>query len=260
MSARKLINGAIGALGVIFILYYLGMGFAVRFGQSLLWLWPLMGAVCLLRWWLVRRSIKTGKPVPLPRWFVVLWRVGLCCGIALFLVIQGFIVSASQNNAPAGLKYIVVLGAKVNGTQPSGALAQRISAAAQYLNENPDTVCIASGGKGDDEGISEAQCICNWLLNLGVAEERILLEERSDSTETNFINSFAMIEEESEALGVVTNDFHMLRALWNGRQLGSHPLYSIPAQSTVWGYAHYCLREFCAIVVGVLTGELRLST
>ena len=260
MSARKTLNGLIGALGALFILYYLGMGFAVRFGQSLLWLWPLMGAVCLLRWALVRKSIKTGKPVPLPRWFIILWRVCLCCGIALFLVVQGFIVSAYRASAPEGLKYIVVLGAKVNGTQPSGALSQRISAAASYLNDNPGTFCVASGGQGDDEGISEAECIRNGLVSRGIDESRIILEDASVSTETNFINSFELIGDKTDALGIVTNDFHMLRALWNGRQLGGYMLYPITAKSTPWGYAHYCLREFCAITVGVVTGELHLGS
>lgn len=260
MNSRKIFNALIGVLGVVFILYYLGMGFAVRFGQSLLWLWPLMGAACIIRWLVVRKSIATGKQVPIPQWLIKLFRVCVCCGLALFLIVQGFIISAAKGENPSNLNYLIVLGAKVNGTRPSGALSQRISSAAEYLNNNPNTICIASGGQGEDEGISEAECIKNGLVLRGIDETRIVLEDASVSTETNFINSYKLINKENEAVGVVTNDFHMLRALWNGRQLGNQQLYAIPARSTVWGYAHYCLREFCAIVVGVISGELNLNS
>ena len=59
MRIRKIINDIILVLGILCILYYLGMGFAVRFGQSLLWLWPLMGGIFILHWAVVNRSIKT---------------------------------------------------------------------------------------------------------------------------------------------------------------------------------------------------------
>lgn len=78
---------------------------------------------------------------------------------------------------------------------------------------NPDTVCIASGGQGDDEGISEAECIRRYLINYGIDPERVLLEDKSTSTLTNIENSLKLLPEGAENIGIVTNDFHIFRAL-----------------------------------------------
>ena len=91
----------------------------------------------------------------------------------------------------------------------------------------------------------------------GIDESRVLLEELSTDTTTNFINSFRLLPENTGTVGVVTNDFHVLRALWTARELSDLQFWGIPARSSSGGYVHYCVREFCAIIVGVLTGELK---
>lgn len=100
---RKIINDLILLLGVFCFVYYLGMGIFVRFGQSMLWLWPLGGTVCLVRYFLVRRSIRTGERVPLPRWFIVLWRVCLAAGFAFFFFVEYFVCAGAFEQAPAEL-------------------------------------------------------------------------------------------------------------------------------------------------------------
>lgn len=37
-----------------------------------------------------------------------------------------------------------------------------------FLSENEDVICIVSGGKGDDEKISEAQAMKNYLVENGI--------------------------------------------------------------------------------------------
>ena len=260
MYIRKIKNNIILVIGILCILYYLAMGFAVRFGQSLLWLWPLVGSVCILHYFIVRRSIRSGEPVPVPKWCILLWRIALALGFSVFILVQTCILIAASKTPPAGLDAIIVLGAKVNGTQPSGALNERISSAAHYLKENPETLCIASGGQGPDEGISEAECIRRGLVMLGIDEKRIILEDSSTDTTTNFVNSFHFFPESTQKVGVVTNDFHVLRALWTARELSNLHFHGIPARSSSGGYIHYCVREFCAIIVGVLVGELKLGS
>ena len=258
MRTRKIINDIILIIGILCILYYLAMGFAVRFGQSLLWLWPLMGAVCIFHWSVVNRSIKTGRPVPLPKWVRSVCLILIAAALLLFTAVQIVIASAAAEKPPQDLDCIIVLGAKVNGTEPSGALSQRIQAANRYLSDNPDTLCIATGGQGEDEGISEAECIRRGLVSLGIPDYRIIMEDAATDTTSNFINSFRLLPDGSEEIGVVTNDFHMLRALWTARELSDLSFFAVSARSTPWGYVHYCLREFCAIAVGIVTGELHI--
>lgn len=254
---RKIINDLILLLGVFCFVYYLGMGIFVRFGQSMLWLWPLVGTVCLVRYFLVRRSIRTGERVPLPRWFIVLWRVCLAAGFAFFFFVEYFVCAGAFEQAPAELDCVIVLGAKVNATAPSGALRQRIDAAAGYLEANPDTLCIASGGQGDDEGISEAQCIRDNLMALGIDGARIVLEDRSVDTYTNLQNSIPLLPEGTRTVGIVTSDFHVFRSLRTAAFQGwDYEFYGIPARSSRSGFLHYAVREFCAIVVSTLEGNL----
>lgn len=49
MKHSRVINTLILIFGILCLLYYFGMGFAVRFGQSLLFLWLLAGLACIAR-------------------------------------------------------------------------------------------------------------------------------------------------------------------------------------------------------------------
>ena len=253
---RQALNNCILAAGILCLSYYLGMGLAVSFRQSMLWLWPLAALVCFVRYGLVRWSLITGQPVPLPGWLITLWRCALIAGFSFFFFVESFVVSGSFKKAPSDLPCIIVLGAKVNVTTPSGALDQRIRAAAAYLEANPGTLCIASGGQGEDEGISEAQCIYENLVELGIDPGRILMEDKSTSTVENIQNSLPLLPEGTVDIGLVTSDFHVFRALCSARNVADLNYYGIPARSTPWGYVHYALREFCAIVVSTLEGNL----
>lgn len=115
-----------------------------------------------------------------------------------------------------GSDYVIVLGAGVRGTEPSEILQDRIDQAYLYLTKNPVAVCVATGGKGSDENISEAQCIYDHLTALGIDGSRIWLEEQATSTIENFRYSIALIQEKTgaapEAVTVLSNEFHLYRA------------------------------------------------
>lgn len=46
-------------------------------------------------------------------------------------------------------------------------LRQRIEAATEYLEKNPDSKAVLSGGQGPDEKISEAECMRRELVRRG---------------------------------------------------------------------------------------------
>lgn len=187
---------------------------------------------------------------------MLIFRICVCVALAIFIAGEVVICSGAAATAESDLDAIIVLGAKVNGTKPSGALAQRIDAAAEYLLANPDTLCIASGGQGDDEGISEAECIMRNLTAHGIAQERIILEDRSTDTLSNLENSLALLPENAARIGIVTNDFHIFRALATARHVSSLHFCGVPAASTAYGFLHYAMREFFAVGAGIAKGEL----
>ncbi|MBE5792955.1 MAG: YdcF family protein [Clostridia bacterium] len=236
-------------------LYYLLNGVLIRFGQSLLFLWPLMGLFFLARFIIFEVHYKTGKPLPFSKRFLTFFRIFAALCIAFFLSVEGMILKAALTQPPENLDYIIVLGAKVNGTQPSGALRNRIDVASEYLHENPETLVIASGGQGPDEGISEAECILRGLTQRGIDEDRVLMEDKSTSTLENLTYSLSLVEKEAPSIGLVTNNFHVYRSMKIAETFDGYEFHAVPVATSLISFPHYMLREFCATVVGFLTGS-----
>lgn len=152
-----------------------------------------------------------------------------------------------RHRANGTYRYVLVLGAKVNGVHPSRALRHRIEEAASYASRYPHVELIASGGQGPDEGMAEARVIARELIARGVAPERIHIEADSTSTYENFLFSRSVWEGQP-GLTVVTNDFHVRRARLVGRLyfgLKTDALYApTPAATRV----KYVIRELFAYV------------
>lgn len=112
--------------------------------------------------------------------------------------------------------FVVVLGAGVNGTAPSQSLRERLEAALAYLERYPDAILILSGGQGDREHITEAECMYRWLVERGADPTRLRKEEKATSTQENIAFSLDLIEAEFGALpaklGVISAEYHLLRA------------------------------------------------
>ena len=116
----------------------------------------------------------------------ILFVMGLC-------IIEIPIVSAAKEDIPNDADYLIVLGAGVNGTEPSLSLYNRLAASENWLREHPNSVAVLSGGQGQNEQISEAECMYRWLVNQGIDASRIFKEEKSTSTEENIVFSKAVI-------------------------------------------------------------------
>lgn len=157
--------------------------------------------------------------------------------------------------AEKNLDYIVVLGAHVNGTRLTKALLERTRRALQYLKDNPDTIAVLSGGKGEGELISEAEAMAEYLKRHGIPQERLLLEKRSTSTSENLKFSLEMIGPDHR-IGVVTNHFHVFRGTAIARKCGCREVYPIPAPYRSYRLLFYIPREILAYIKDKLAGNL----
>lgn len=100
------------------------------------------------------------------------------------------------------------------------AIHNRIDAAYDYLSAHPESRCVASGGQNNNEPISEAACIRNTLAARGIDPDRILLEDRSRSTEENLRFTAEIIRQQglNPRVAIASDNFHQLRAsVWAGR-------------------------------------------
>lgn len=197
----------------------------------------------------------------MPKPVLVLVEAVVVCGCLVFVVIEGLIIAESVKQPQNEADYLIVLGAKVNGTTPSLILQYRINKAAEYMKKHPGTKAIVSGGQGADEGISEAEAMKNGLLSSGIATERILVEDQSTSTKENLDYSQKLLTEaggsvkESKVI-VVTTDFHVLRAVGIARKAGYGQVEGLAAKSVWYLIPTNYVREFMAVVKDKLIANM----
>lgn len=122
---------------------------------------------------------------------------------------------ASKGNTKKTPDVLLILGCRVKGDEPEETLKMRIEKAAEYLKEHEKIIVIACGGiVHKDQTKSEAQAICEGLVQLGVDESRIVLEDKSTTTRENFINAKDIMSASNVPISVaiLSSDFHLLRA------------------------------------------------
>ena len=145
---------------------------------------------------------------------------------------------------------VIVLGAGLSGGRPGAHLSRRLNTAILYLNENENAVVVVSGGLGAGEIITEAAAMEIFLIERGIAAERIFLEYRSTSTYENLTFSHEILTDlfpGGYRAVIVTNDFHIFRALRlaEGRGIDAVPLAATtPRRSFAINY----LREMFAVL------------
>jgi uncharacterized SAM-binding protein YcdF (DUF218 family) len=173
--------------------------------------------------------------------------------IAIFAVYAHIqIKRTASQQPPKQAGYLIILGAKVNGTVMSKALRYRAEAALAYLRENPESKVIASGGMGKGEEISEARAMESFLYEHGISKNRILLEEKSTTTSENLLFSEQLYHID-EAI-IVSSDFHLYRAIEKAKKLGmkGYPLAAKTPSAVKW---KLYIREYAAILRLKLTGK-----
>lgn len=190
----------------------------------------------------------------------ILWRIWNVCAtvfVVYAVTVSAIMAYAALSPAPTGAT-AVVLGAQVKPWGPSVNLQQRIDAAENYLRSNPDSNAVLSGGKGNDEHISEAECMYEVMTGYGIDSDRLYKEDKSKNTQQNIENSFEIIKSEglNESLAIVTDSFHQLRARLIVRKQGiSTPIGAVNAHNGRIGiinYPTYFVREWIAIPVELL--------
>ncbi len=207
----------------------------------------LLGGLLLAIFWLFNR----------PK-YLLFCRFGLlgaaiCLGAAIGLSIVMF--RAQQPTLPPANSVLVILGARVRGGEPSFTLLSRLQTALNYLQENPESLVVVSGGQSRDESLSEAAVMRNYLLANGIAWERILLENQATSTRENLKYTGELLRKQNmwgKNVVVVTNDFHQLRAQIYAGRAGLVP-YPLSCSTPTLLLPAYTVREMLALLAVFLT-------
>ncbi|MDL2214116.1 YdcF family protein [Clostridia bacterium OttesenSCG-928-O13] len=174
-------------------------------------------------------------------------------GVAVFVGLFIFVAVSGYTDGPKGdEKSIVVLGAGLHGERISDTLRRRLSAALETWETNQSAVIVVTGGQGPQEDIPEAVAMRRWLLENGVPDEKILVEDKSTSTEENLTFAMKLLEEHGisakEPTAVVTNAFHCYRAASYAEKLGFADVRTVPASVGVATVLPSYMREVLAVL------------
>ncbi len=174
-------------------------------------------------------------------------------GVGIMLVMSVFLfISGVRTQADGDEKAVIVLGAGLNGEEPSGVLARRLDEAIKFYEENNDIVIVVTGGQGPNEIIPEAHAMKNYLISKDVPEEIIIVEDKSTSTEENFAFAKELLEEqgiESNApIAFATNTFHCYRSAEYARYVGLSNVSSLPSATGFGNVLPAYMREVLAVM------------
>ncbi|MCM3637031.1 YdcF family protein [Sporosarcina luteola] len=175
-------------------------------------------------------------------------------GLGTWLLLGKWMTDGMEPLADGTLEYAIILGAKVNGETPSLTLRYRLEEALSYAEEYPDVKFILSGGQGPDEDIAEGEAMRRFLVERGVAEERLLLETESTSTYENVLYSKRLLPDDVEAVTIITSDFHLARARMIADSMDLET-DALPAKTPKSVEAKHHIRERLALIKTVVVGK-----
>jgi uncharacterized SAM-binding protein YcdF (DUF218 family) len=180
--------------------------------------------------------------------FIAIFIVYFECNLAATV----YMTARAATHKPAKNKeYMLVLGCNVkpDGT-PSGVLRKRIDAAKEFADSQERItgeapVIIASGGKGNDEPISEARCIKKYLVDEKHYKSKVLIEDESTTTRQNFLYS-KKLARTNENIAFATTDYHVFRSGVIATKQGYKRIEGVGAKSPWYFYQNAMIREYIA--------------
>ena len=148
--------------------------------------------------------------------------------------------------------YIIILGSGLIGDKVPPLLAQRLEKGkTMYEKFHNHPKIVVSGGQGVDEPIAEAEAMAQYLRQVGIPQEDIIIEQQSTNTLENLQFSKTILDEKSKEnyyCLVITNSFHSLRAGIYMRKLGLKGR-SIGSRTALYFLPSAWIRETIGLIV-----------
>lgn len=177
----------------------------------------------------------------------------IIAGLMVFGALEALIINQALKSPAKNADYVILLGSQVRVTGPSIDFMARINSAYDYLKENQDTVVIVTGAQGEDEPASEAATARAYLMDMGIDESRILMEDRSYNTAENMQNAYEVIKNnggdpEKDSVVIASASYHLFRAKFIALKTGFGNVTTLGSNGLRILIPHYYCREFFAFV------------
>jgi len=163
-----------------------------------------------------------------------------------------FVIATSCKKFDDDCDCLIILGGDIIGAEtPSPQLFERMKGAAEYLRNHPDTIAVPCGGCfRKEQKKSEAQIIAEYLISQGIESDRIVLEDKSETTFQNFDNAMPIIAEKTGGrdvkLAFLTSSYHIFRASCIARICGIENLGKVSVITPGEAFKRFVREYFCA--------------
>ena len=113
-------------------------------------------------------------------------------------------------------KYVLVLGAKVNGNNPSLMLKDRLDKVVEIYSKNKSINIIVSGDSQNKNVYDEVTVMYNYLISNGIDKDNIIKDERGLSTYDSIIRIKDIVNKNK--MLIVTQKYHLYRSIYIAKE------------------------------------------
>ncbi len=173
--------------------------------------------------------------------------------LSTICIIFSVLMAKAMNNQPKASYPVIVLGCQVYGTNPSPMLKRRLEAAKEYLDKYPEEIVVVTGGQGKGEDIPEAKAMHDWLIDNGIEEKRIIVEDKSVNTSENLENAKKLLDDvfKTDEVVIISDGFHQYRASFLAKQYGLKT-YAINAKTNPDYVPTFWVREWVGLAKDII--------
>ena len=153
------------------------------------------------------------------------------------------IISTQEASELSDVDCIIVLGCRVNNTTPSPMLSDRLTVGVELYEAGAAPKILMSGDHGQAE-YDEVNAMKQFAIDRGVPSEDIFMDHAGFSTYESMYRAAEVFE--AEKVIIVTQEYHLYRAIYIAEQLG---LEAYGVASDLQSYVkqdYYDMREVLA--------------
>lgn len=182
-------------------------------------------------------------------WVMLLvWTVFYFSSLVLSFVIYSIFIQVLPHRM--NFNYVIIHGCGLaGGERLTRLLSNRVDKAMEiYEKCAVKPIIIPSGGQGGDEKLSEAEAMRRYLVEHGIPDEHIILEDRSATTAENLAFSKAIIDGRrgQRKTALVSSNYHVYRCLRLAKEVGLR-CTGVGADVAFYYWPSALIREFVAV-------------
>ena len=232
-------------IGEIFVAYGLLMLMAMGFLYFFNYFFLVWGIVLMLTAFYHKQIYeKLGKKM----YQVLRIITYICLSVFLLFEVTAIIYGFSKPKKDASI--VIVLGSGVNEDMSlSKDFKGRLDAGLKYYEDNKDAIIVVTGKQGRGEPIAEAVVARRYLLENGVPDSHIRVDDKSKNTHENIQNAYDLVTDiKDKKTVIVSSCFHLFRANFIAHKIGFEDVSLMASAGDIIIIPHYYAREFFAFI------------